>query len=72
MNSINSKIKLNPKTGVKIDYNNTLTFEKIKNMDDLIIPSLYNLYKKLEGKENIINEEDIIKFNNILSQQSLL
>ena len=66
MNSINSKIKLNPKTGVKIDYNNTLTFEKIKNMDDLIIPSLYDLYKKLEGKENIINDEDIIKFNNIL------
>ena len=45
MNSINSKIKLNPKTGVKIDYNNTLTFEKIKNMDDLII-LVYTIYIK--------------------------
>ena len=66
INSVNSKIKLNPKTGVTIDYNNTLTFEKMKNLDDLIIPSLYDLYKKIEGKENIINDEDIYKFNNIL------
>ena len=66
INSVNSKIKLNPKTGVTIDYNNTLTFEKMKNLDDLIIPSLYDLYKKIEGKDNIINDEDIYKFNNIL------
>ena len=46
MNSVNSKIKLNPKTGVTIDYNNTLTFEKIKDIDDLVIPSLYDLLKK--------------------------
>jgi len=66
VNSVNSKIKLNPKTGVSIDYNNTLTFEKIKSIDDIIIPSLYDLFKKIEGKENIINDEDIYKFNNIL------
>ena len=66
INSVNSKIKLNPKTGVTIDYNNTLTFEKMKNLDDLIIPSLYDLYKKIEGKNNVINDEDIYKFNNIL------
>ena len=64
--SANRKIQLNPKTGVTIDYNNTLTFEKIRNNDDLIIPTLYVLYKKLEGNENIINDEDIYKFNNIL------
>ena len=50
LNSINEKIQLNQKTGVTIDYNNTLTFEKIKSKDDLIIPSLYVLYKKIEGK----------------------
>ena len=66
INSVNSKIKLNPRTGVTIDYNNTLTFEKIKGIDDLIIPSLHDLFKKIEGKENIINDEDIYKFNNIL------
>ena len=88
INSVNSKIKLNPKTGVTIDYNNTLTFEKIKFIDDLVgvtidynntltfekikfiddlvIPSLYDLYKKIEGKENMINDNDIYKFNNIL------
>ena len=66
INSVNSKIQLNPRTGVTIDYNNTLTFEKIKNIDDLIIPSLYDLFKKIEGKENIINDTDIYKFNNIL------
>jgi len=64
--SINQKIQLNPKNGVTIDYNNTLTFEKIKSHDDLIIPSLYALLKNIEGKENIINNEDIYKFNNIL------
>ena len=66
INSVNSKIQLNPKTGVSIDYNNTLTFEKIKSNNDLIIPSLFILYKKIEGKENIIDDEDIYKFNNIL------
>ena len=66
INFVNSKIKLNPKTGVTIDYNNTLTFEKIKFIDDLVIPSLYDLYKKIEGKENSINDNDIYKFNNIL------
>ena len=64
--SVNSKIKLNPKVGVTIDYNNALTFEKIESKDDLVIPSLYVLYKKIEGNENIINDEDIYKFNNIL------
>ena len=66
INSINEKIKLNPKTGVKIDYNNALTFEKIKSKDDLIIPSLYTLYKKIEGKENVINNEEIYGFNHVL------
>ena len=47
INSVNSKIQLNPKTGVTIDYNNTLTFEKIKTIDDLVIPSLYGLFKKI-------------------------
>jgi len=64
--SINQKIQFDPKNGVTIDYNNTLTFEKIKSNDDLIIPSLYALLKNIEGKENIINNEDIYKFNNIL------
>lgn len=64
--SINQKIQLDPKNGVTIDYNNTLTLEKIKSNDDLIIPSLYVLLKKIEGKENTINNEDIYKFNNIL------
>ena len=66
INSINEKIKLNPKTGVKLDYNNALTFEKIKSKDDLIIPSLYTLYKKIEGKENVINNEEIYGFNHVL------
>ena len=64
--SVNNKIKLNPQIKITIDYNNTLTFEKIKSKDDLVIPSLYVLYKKLECKEIIINDEDIYKFNNIL------
>ena len=64
--SVNSKIQLNPKICVKIDYNSKLTFEKIRNEDDIIIQKLYVLFKKIERNEDRINEEDINKFNNIL------
>ena len=64
--SVNRKIKLSPKHVVNVNYNNTLTFEKIKNNDDLIIPSLYILNKKIKGKENVIEDKDIYKFNQIL------
>lgn len=63
---INIKMKNPPKTSVTINYNNTLTFEKIKSKDDLIIPILYILYEKIEGNENNINYEDIYAFNHIL------
>jgi ankyrin repeat protein len=63
---INIKMKISPKTSLTIDYNNTLTFEKIKNVDDLIIPSLYTLFKKIEGNEAEINCEDIYLFNHVL------
>jgi hypothetical protein len=59
-------MKISPKTSLTIDYNNTLTFEKIKNVDDLIIPSLYALFKKIEGNEAEINCEDIYLFNHVL------
>ena len=63
---INIKMKNPPKTSVTINYNNTLTYEKIKSKDDLIIPILYILYEKIEGNENDINYEDIYAFNHIL------
>jgi len=66
IDSVNLKIKLDPKSTVIVDYNNTLTFEKINNHDDLIIPSLYILNKKIEGRENVLDDKDIYKFNQIL------
>ena len=66
IDSVNLKIKLDPKNTVEINYNNTLTFENIKDHDDLIIPSLYILNKKIEGMENAIDDKDIYKFNQIL------
>ena len=70
--SINRKIKLAPKSAVKVNYNNTLTFEKIKNNDDLIIPSLYILNRKIEGNENEIDDIDMYKFNQILVNHHFL
>lgn len=70
--SVNRKIKLAPKNAVKVNYNNTLTFENIKNHDDLIIPTLYILNRKIEGKENEIDDKDIYKFNQILVNNHFL
>ena len=70
--SVNRKIKLAPKSAVKVNYDKTLTFEKINNHDDLIIPTLYILNRKIDGKDNEIDDKDIYKFNQILVNNHFL